>query len=450
MPLRPLMFVAAAGLAALSVGLARANASSESGAAPGAKTLPATTISSVLPPPALPAAERSTDSAAGGGEPTTTTPRRVPDPVGPVIRIGVGDRPQALVDAAPEGATFLIESGVHLLFSVQPKSGQTFRAEPGAVLDGGDLMAHAFHAFGKRDLPADSVTIVGAAEDAKLVLRNYAGPLQTGAIHPHVDTRPNQGMGRDWLVQWCDVHDNRATGIRVADGMVVRGNAVHHNGQLGVGGKGDGVVIEGNEVAYNRTRNDVDPMWEGGGIKLAESDGTVVADNHVHHNRGPGIWFDIGAINTVVRANRVDANESAGIFDETSYGAVIRANIVTRNGTVDGGWFWNGGIQIAASSNVEIADNTLIDNRHGIMLIQQQRGEGRYGPHLIDNVTVRGNTIRNSGITGAVRDTDDFSLYDESITFADNTYDTEAERPFTWNDGFLDRDGWAALGHDGG
>ena len=52
--------------------------------------------------------------------------------------IGVGDVAQRVVTAHPAGTTYLIKAGTHLRnFSVQPRSGDTFCGEPGAVLDGG-------------------------------------------------------------------------------------------------------------------------------------------------------------------------------------------------------------------------------------------------------------------------------------------------------------------------
>ena len=402
------------------------------------------------------AAVSAPDSVSGNGAAPVTHAANVPatttGPAGqdsaPVIRLAPSDDAQAVVDAAPPGATIQLMSGVHERFSVQPKSGQTFRGEPGTILDGGDVADHAFYTFGSGRGVADGVTIVGASAGSRLVIRHYAGALQTGAIHPHVDTRPELGMARDWTVRWVDVRDNRATGIRLADGMTVRDSVVQRNGQLGIGGAGVGITLSGNEVSYNRTRDDVDPRWEGGGVKLVTTRDAVVEHNVVHHNRGTGLWSDIEAIGTVFASNVVSDNEGAGIFDEISYGAEIRDNTVERNGTKDDGWFWNAGIQVAASSNVTIANNTVSRNRQGIMLIQQRRGTGSRGDYRVDNIVVRGNELTDNGVTGAARDDYGALLYDADIQFESNRYQTDLAEPFFWNDTFIDLAAWRALGFD--
>lgn len=366
----------------------------------------------------------------------------------PVIALAPGANAQQVVDQAPEGAVIVLQTGVHPLFAVQPRRGQFFLAEPGAVLDGGGVLDHAFYAIRDGHPTPDDVVISGASPSARLEIRHYVGRLQTGAVHPHVDTRPELGMGRNWTVQWCDIHSNRASGIRTADGMTIRGNVVHHNGQLGIGGTGDGVRVVGNEVAYNRTRDDVDPTWEGGGVKLVGTVGALVEGNVVYANRGSGLWTDIDAVGTVVVGNRVYGNDLAGIFDEISYGAEIRDNVVTGNGLVDSGWYWNAGIQLAASRNVVVSGNQLSGNRQGIVLIQQQRGAGSQGVYALDRIRIEGNTVTDSGVTGAVRDTNAFDPFSADIVFQGNGYYGSSAGNFIWNDTTVDTGAWQAAGHD--
>ena len=53
------------------------------------------------------------------------------------MAIGVGDDAQMVVNAHGAGTTYVVKAGTHLRnFSVQPKSGDRFCGEPGAVLDG--------------------------------------------------------------------------------------------------------------------------------------------------------------------------------------------------------------------------------------------------------------------------------------------------------------------------
>ncbi len=115
------------------------------------------------------------------------------------------------------------------------------------------------------------------------------------------------------------------------DGLA-RGNAIHHNGQLGMGGHGTGGLIEGNEIAYNLTMGYA-AMWEGGGAKWAVTTGLTIRGNWSHDNAGPGLWTDINNIDTLYEDNRVEDSEFAGIFHEISYAAIIRNNVIRNNGS---------------------------------------------------------------------------------------------------------------------
>jgi hypothetical protein len=61
------------------------------------------------------------------------------------VAVGAGDHAQRLVSAHRAGTTYIVKAGTHLRnFSVQPKSGDRFCGEPGAVLDGGRSLESAF------------------------------------------------------------------------------------------------------------------------------------------------------------------------------------------------------------------------------------------------------------------------------------------------------------------
>jgi hypothetical protein len=81
------------------------------------------------------------------------------------VPIGVGDVAQRVLDAHPAGTTYLITAGTHLHnFSVQPRSGDTFCGEPGAVLDGGRSLKSAFSG-GASGVTLDSVMVRDYASD---------------------------------------------------------------------------------------------------------------------------------------------------------------------------------------------------------------------------------------------------------------------------------------------
>ena len=99
------------------------------------------------------------------------------------MAIGVGDDAQSVVNAHAAGTTYIVKAGTHLRnFSVQPKSGDRFCGEPGAVLDGGRSLASAFSG-GATNVTLDSITV-----------RDYDPGRQGAAIQP---------QPRMPVVGWC-------------------------------------------------------------------------------------------------------------------------------------------------------------------------------------------------------------------------------------------------------
>ena len=115
----------------------------------------------------------------------------------------------------PAGTTYLIKAGTHLRnFSVQPKSGDTFCGEPGAVLDGGRSLKSAFSG-GASGVTLDSITV-----------RDYASDRQGAAIQP-------ESHASGWVVRNVSALHNGWAGLLVADGMRILGGHYNDNDQLG-------------------------------------------------------------------------------------------------------------------------------------------------------------------------------------------------------------------------
>jgi parallel beta-helix repeat protein len=120
----------------------------------------------------------------------------------------------------------------------------------------------------------------------------------------------------------------------------------------------------------------------------------VIRNNYVHHNTEDGLWFDIDNIDALIEGNRIVGNTRSGIHWEISYDAVIRNNYVEGNALGDDDMWHRGGIRISSSPNVEVYGNTLVNNRHGIVAINQNRGSGAFGEREIKNLYVHDNEIR--------------------------------------------------------
>jgi hypothetical protein len=397
-------------------------------------------------------------------------------PVGAII-LRPGDNVAAIVSAASAGATFYFEAGVYRGVSLAPKDGQTFIGAQGAILNGAAVLTDwtqsgnlwvvggqtqqgtvnqsaeflsstqrpgrpetvfvdnvplkAVDALSKVvagtfyfDYAADRIYIAdnptghtveaGKLADAfhgnatnvtvrNLVIEKYDPPIQHGAIYG----------GRNWTIQNNEARLNYAVGIMATDGSKLIGNYSHDNGEMGLGGNGNGILIQGNELARNGFWSGIDPLWEAGGFKFADTDNLVVRGNYSHDNNGSGMWTDINNIHTLYEDNIVVHNTINGISHEISYDAIIRNNTLIGNGYGDTrGWGWGSEINIQNSQNVEVYGNRvdMTGGGNGIVLIQQNRGSGTYGPYLTTGNHIHDNIIVDRDGHGAIGGFADYNL----------------------------------------
>ena len=448
-------------------------------------------------------------------EPTPNPPATGSAPAGAII-VSVGDNIQALVNAAPQGAVFWIEAGVHRLQSVTPKDGQQFIGEEGAVLNGSQLLTSftkegsAWVASGQTqqgmrngegenadgyarashpemlyiddqplkhvsskaevvagtfffDYAADKIffgtdptghkvetsvtpwAFEGGAKDVlvqNLTVEKYASPIQRGAIG-------GDHIPEGWIIQDNDIQLNYGVGIAVGTGTQVLDNRIVNNGEMGLAGVGNDILIQGNEIAENGYWSGIDVLWEGGGTKFALTEDLVVKDNLVHDNHGFGLWTDIDNFNTLYEGNQVENNSHGGIVHEISYDAIIRDNVLVGNGAGFDTWLWGAGIIIQNSQNVEIYGNTvdMTDGANGISLIQQDRGNpaefggtGKYGDYVTANNSVHDNVLisrtADHGGLGAVADFNEEGLLSGGNVFDNNEYQmtSASDDRFAWGD----------------
>jgi len=368
---------------------------------------------------------------------TTSAPSPSNTPDG-AIAIYPGESIQAAVDRYAAGTAFLIKAGTHRRQSVVPKDGMQFIGEAGAVLDGDNAVEHAFRGDVR---VAQNVTI------RNLEIRNYRNPLRTGAVR----ARGSSG----WVIEDCNIHHNYSGGINTANQVVIRNNYIHHNGQIGIVGGGEGILVENNEIAFNNTRDifNTEHFWEAGGTKFVKTRNLVVRNNYVHDNREDGLWFDIDNIDALIEGNRVVNNSRSGIHWEISYDAVIRNNYVEGNAMGEDDMWHRGGIRISSSPNVEIYGNTLVNNRHGIVAITQNRGSGEYGVREVTNLYVHDNRVtQNGGVLAGlgITTTGDRTYFTgKGNRWEDNVYeiqDSERVR-WHWRAGKIDWLQWVQVHH---
>jgi parallel beta-helix repeat protein len=284
-----------------------------------------------------------------------------------------------------------------------------------------------------------------------LVIEKYANRAQVGAVHVIAGVWEGGDVtAPGWLVEDNEFRLNHGGGLSISDGMQVLNNTFHHNGQIGLGGAGEGALVAGNEISYNNTAG-FSYLWEAGGAKFVKTRDLVVRNNVVHDNYGKGLWTDIDNIDTLIEDNQVYDNAHQGIYHEISYDAVIRNNYVEGNGFDHPDHVSGAGIFVTASPNVEIYGNTVVNNADGVTGMQTDRGTGAHGPLELRNLYVHDNLIEmTTGHTGIVDFVGDPSVFsDRNNRFEDNTYRLPDDgRYYVWAGRELTATEWVAMGND--
>jgi parallel beta-helix repeat protein len=166
------------------------------------------------------------------------------------------------------------------------------------------------------------------------------------------------------------IRDNATQGLFVgaANGVrnVLRHVTLERNGLLGLEASyADGLVLDGvRAVSNNAEHFNLAPV--SGGAKIVRSRGLTVRDSVLADNIGPGLWFDESAYNATITGNDLLRNAGHGLSYEISSRALIADNIVAGNGAL--------GLKINDASNIDIWNNTIVDNGDRPMwLVQDSR-----------------------------------------------------------------------------
>lgn len=286
---------------------------------------------------------------------------------------------------------------------------------------------------------------------ANLIVEKYATPVVAAGT---IRTNDN------WVIQDSEIRFNHARNIEMLGSNVkVLRNKVHTNGQIGINGGGSGGLVEGNEISHNNFAGyAVD--WEAGGTKFHHSSNVVLRNNAIHHNNGIGLWVDIQNKNIRYENNHIYANKGMGLFHELNFnGAIIRNNVVEQNGfgykSGSVPWsgaavnvesiYYGGGIVIAESPDVEVYGNTVRNNKHGIVVMDDPRG------YKTQNLKVHDNTIiQSQGVAAGMANWGSNPTVSSSNNrFYSNTYHLPnlSGSFFEWT-GLKTRSEWQKTGND--
>ena len=285
------------------------------------------------------------------------------------VPVEPGQFSQGFVNSRAPGRTFCLQAGTHLIpDSIRLRNGDSVIGVGDAIVDGQGTVIPAFYGFVGKD---DNVTI------RNLTLQNFRGTTTVPGGERAIKS------GRAWVLDNLTVKDNLA-GVAVFAGSVVRNSRLLNNSIYGL--NGSSATAENNEIAHNGGTQDSGGST--GGSKIVHSDELFTfRDNHVHHNKGPGLWCDYNNL-CLYEGNLVELNEHIGIFHEYNNEAddrgIIRNNTVRNNGTglIDGepavskSLSWGANLYVKESSNTEVYGNTVVMDEvpwHGIGVVDDSR-----------------------------------------------------------------------------
>lgn len=295
----------------------------------------------------------------------------------------------------------------------------------------------------------------------QIAIDGRAGNIEVKGFIVEKYTVAGISAGTAGLVEDNEVRYVHGSGIRFNSRARILHNHVHHNGKYGMNGSGEDALLEGNELSYNnaagyRTKGS-GGCWDAGATKFVYSNRLVVRRNYSHDNYCDGFWSDIDNINTIYENNRIENNWRHGIFLEIGYKATVRNNHIKGNRAA--------GIYLNSTGGQDIYGNTIEDNgvgtsgwlpildvtRGGILIIQQNRGTGRYGERLSKNNRVHDNTIRMTvGTSGPTQRQGSPKVFEQDNVFSGNHYfvPDPAGSWWSWQGGPKTWIEWRAAGQD--
>ncbi|MBA3709222.1 MAG: sigma-70 family RNA polymerase sigma factor, partial [Planctomycetes bacterium] len=345
-------------------------------------------------------------------------------PVATEIRIAAGEDIQAAVDRHPPGTRFLLGAGIHRQQIVQPKDGDGFTGEPGAVMSGARVLtgfvrdgSHwiiaqqsqrgQVHGTGDAQHPGAPFPEDLFLDDRPLTHVRSMDAVGTGTWYFDYDAQ-RIVLGEDPQGRQVETSVSESAFSGPAERVMIRGLAIERYAapaQSGaIGGRSPGSAwtidhceIQGNHgagiriaarwsVAHCQVRangqlgiggngdgvvvedNDIadnnvagfDPGWEAGGAKFAHCAQLRFTGNRVIGNHGIGVLIDADSDHARCAENVVSGNGREGLIIGSSEDALITGNRFEANGRERDGWLWGSQILVRNARGCEVSGNTLV------------------------------------------------------------------------------------------
>ncbi|HSW80482.1 MAG TPA: right-handed parallel beta-helix repeat-containing protein [Candidatus Saccharimonadales bacterium] len=334
----------------------------------------------------------TTTCTASGGAPTTPpvmwcenglpTSPYTSAPAG-AVTVAAGNNASSSVNNSAPNTTYWFAPGTHTGLDIQTDHGDRYVGAPGAIIDGGNSIAHAFTGM-YNDTADQNVTI------EYLTIQHYKPDNGGGSV--------NSNGNNGWTEQYNLMTSNAPGAAMMLGGNnTVTNNCLTNNGEYGAQGysyvdqtyedtfTGGAVNITftGNDVSFNNTARTTYGVE--GGVKFWQNGNVVVTGNYVHDNiQSPGIWADTDNAGFKVEGNYISNNGAPGFMYEISYNANIVNNTFIGNSYTDGPanpGFPSAAIYISESGGdssvpstypgiLNIQNNVFTDNWGGVTIYQ--------------------------------------------------------------------------------
>ncbi|QDB80172.1 DUF1565 domain-containing protein [Georgenia sp. 311] len=247
-----------------------------------------------------------------------------------------------------------------------------------------------------RTVAASTLARALRVRSAQMVLRDIG-------IRRYAPSVPHMGAvtieAHHVLLDGVTLADNATTGLHVlSTGVRLEDVELVGNGMMGLSAtEADGlelvrVTARGNNVEeFNRSP-------AAGGAKIGRSSGVLVRDSTFSDNLANGVWFDESVHDLRLVGSRMTGNTGHGASVELTGKVVVVGNVIARNG--------GNGLKLNDAEDVEVWNNTFVDNARSINVVQDDRDldpRGSYrDPELpltwkTQDVAIRNNVLVRTG-----------------------------------------------------
>ena len=149
----------------------------------------------------------------------------------------------------------------------------------------------------------------------------------------------------------------RALGVYGTNAVVINSMIIDSGASNVNAHNANGFDFEHNEVAYsNMKHTSIAPTKSAqiGGVKVTNTDNTVIRGNDFHDNDSNGLWFDQQSAEQVIISNRIIRNAGHGLAIEVSGHSIVAENVIVDNG--------RDGLKLSGANDAAVYNNTLAGN----------------------------------------------------------------------------------------